>query len=141
MFSLILILILRLRLSQKPMSVLIKEVKFDVYVADTEEKRSKGLSIYNSLPHDRGMIFDFGKKDIYATFWMKDMKFALDIIWINDEKIVKIDENVPTPPVNTPDNKLTLYPSNIPIDYVLEVNSGLSDRYGFKIGDSVTFVK
>ncbi len=88
-----------------------------------------------------GMLFDFvatqtvGKKQ----FWMIDMQFNLDMIWIANNKIIGIDKNVPAPPLGTPEEKLPRYPSPGPIEYALEVNTGWSDAHDIKIGDAVQF--
>jgi uncharacterized membrane protein (UPF0127 family) len=111
--------------------------QISVEIADTDAKRQKGLGGRESLADDRGMLFIFDQKDTTPSFWMKDMKFALDIIWINDDKIVKIDKNIPNPPSGTADNQLKLYRPQNPIDYVLEVNTGFSDKNNVKVGDSV----
>ena len=65
------------------------------------------------------------------------MLIPLDIIWIGNGKIVKIDENVPAPVAGTSDSKLLNYSPGSPIDYVLEVNAGFSDKNNFKVGDLV----
>lgn len=119
-----------------------KEIRIDsttirVDLADTESERRNGLSGRESLEQDEGLLFIFDRKDIFPTFWMKDMKFPIDIIWINDEKIVKIDKNVPPPPEGAEDKNLKLYNPDKPIDYVLEVNAGFSDRHNIKVGDGV----
>lgn len=106
-----------------------------VTIADTDATRSRGLSNVTSLAENEGMLFVFTKPDIY-TFWMKDMKFALDFIWINNGNVVQIDANIPAP-INTPDNQLKLYKSNFPIDSVLEVNAGFALKNKIKIGDKV----
>jgi uncharacterized membrane protein (UPF0127 family) len=107
-------------------------------VADTNDTRTKGLSGTTLLAQNSGMLFVFDTKQVTPLFWMKDMLIPLDIIWIGNGKVVKIDENVPTPPPNTPDNKLKTYSTNVPIDYVLEVNAGFSDRNNITVGDAVT---
>jgi len=122
---------------QKP-KVKINNTEIQVEIADTPEKRTKGLSGRNSLDQNKGMLFVFPKGS-NATFWMKDMKFDLDIIWIRDSKIVKIDKNVKAPKAGTPDNKLTLYKSKQPIDYVLEVNSGFIEKNNIEVGQIVSF--
>jgi uncharacterized membrane protein (UPF0127 family) len=68
---------------------------------------------------------------------MKDMLIPLDFIWVANGKIVKIDKNVPAPAPNTPDGNLKTYSPGTPIDYVLEVNAGFSDKNNIKVGDSV----
>jgi len=75
------------------------------------------------------MLFLFDKSGRYA-FWMKDMKFPLDFIWIAGDKVVDIDENIP------PDYSGTLKPET-PVDKVLEINAGVCEKYGIKKGDEV----
>lgn len=118
-------------------TISIGEKVINTEVADTKDKRTLGLSGRESLPENNGMVFVFDTKDVNTGFWMKDMKIALDIIWINDNKIVKIDKNVPFPASGTNDERLPVYTAGQPIDYVLEVNSGYSDKNGIKVGDSV----
>jgi len=83
------------------------------------------------------MLFVFEQENIRQSFWMKDMNFAIDIIWISDEEIIQIDENIPPPDPGMPDSELKSYLPNQPIDYVLEVNAGFSDENNIKIGDPV----
>lgn len=115
----------------------------NIEIADTPEKRSQGLSGRTELATDAGMLFVFGtegdvpKKDLTPGFWMKDMKISIDIIWINDNKVVKIDKSVPIPAEGTADNKLPVYSPGQPIDYVLEVNPGFSDANNIKVGDTI----
>ncbi len=69
------------------------------------------------------------------TFWMKDMLFDIDMIFINDNKIVDIAKNMPKPkPWDWP----ATYSSKNPADMVLEVNAGLSDANNWQIGDIIT---
>ena len=105
--------------------------------ADSEEERKEGLSGQSSLPENEGMLFVFDQKDIFPSFWMRDMLIPVDILWINDDKLVKIDKNVQPPQKDTPDASLPLYRPDKPIDYVLEVNAGFSDKNGLKEGDGV----
>jgi uncharacterized membrane protein (UPF0127 family) len=68
---------------------------------------------------------------------MKDMKFPLDMIWIYQDTIIDISQNVPVPTAGQ--NILTLpqFQPKSPVDKVLEIDAGLSAKYGFKIGDKV----
>lgn len=111
--------------------------KINVELANTPEKRSLGLSNRKSLNENEGMLFIFDKQDINPAFWMKDMNFSIDIIWINDEKIVQIDKGVPAPEPQTPETKLPLYRPAQPIDYVLEVTSGFSEENEIEVGNAV----
>lgn len=115
-------------------SVTIKDKTFYVDVAKTDQEKEKGLSVYDSLPISRGMVFPFEKADYYG-FWMKNMKFPIDIIYIRQGKIVDIFKNVPPP--KSINDTLSIVKPRETSDTVLEINAGLSDRYGYKIGDYV----
>lgn len=122
---------------QKSLKTLtIKNTKVYVEIADTSDKKSKGLSARKSLDKGSGMLFIFAK-DTAPAFWMKDMLFPIDIVWINDDKIIQIDKSVPNPIPGTIDSQLPLYRPSLPINYVLEVNAGFSDKNGFEVGDPI----
>lgn len=116
-------------------TIKIDNVEITVEVAKTNEERAKGLSNRNKLDEKSGMVFVFSKNS-KPVFWMKDTKIALDIIWINDDKIVGINKNVKPEP-NKKDTELKKYPAPSEIDYVLEVNEGFSDKNNIKVGSSV----
>jgi len=106
---------------------------FVVEIADSEEERRTGLSNKDSIEEDEGMLFTFQEEE-FPGFWMKDMNFSIDIIWISsDMKIIGIERNIQ--PCGQ-DSCLIFYPQE-KIKYVLEINSGMSERYGFEEGDSV----
>jgi len=113
------------------------EVSILVEVADTQEARNKGLSGRDSIAENEGMLFVFEALDKKHAFWMKDMKFAIDIIWINDGKIAQISKVVSPPDPGTPDRILPLYIPDAPADYVLEVAAGFSDKNGLITGNPV----
>lgn len=113
----------------------IKDVRVSVEVADNEASRRKGLGERDSLGENEGMLFVFDK-DSSPVFWMKDTLIPLDIIWIDELKVVGIDKNVPPEPGKA-DSFLTRYYPPVPVDYVLEVNSGFSDKHGIGVGDGV----
>lgn len=115
----------------------IGKVSLLVEVADTPEKRGVGLSGRDSLPENEGMLFVFEKKDVSVPFWMKDMRFPIDMIWINDGKVDQFLENIQPQPENTPENKLRFYVSYNLIDYVLEVNAGFVAKSKIAVGDPV----
>lgn len=119
-----------------------KEIKIGtksllVEVSDTQETRNKGLSGRETLGENEGMLFVFESKNIKPAFWMKDMKFSIDIIWIKDNKVAQITKEIPAPTPGTEDRNLPLYIPDAPIDYVLEVNSGFSDKNEIKAGDPI----
>ena len=75
-----------------------------------------------------------------TQFWMKDMQFPLDIIWIgNTGKIVDITKDAKPPAPDTPMWLLPLYSSRLPAKYALEINAGEADSFQLSIGDNVTY--
>lgn len=126
---------LSLTTSQGPI-VKIRDISIPVQIANNDKDRTQGLSNRNSLAQNEGMLFTFPENS-RPFFWMKDMLFSIDIIWINEGKIVHIDQDVPKPEPNTPDYKLPLYSPPTKINYVLEVNAGFTQKYGIKTSDIV----
>lgn len=117
--------------------VKINETTIPVEVAKNDIQRRNGLSKRDGLPEGEGMFFEFAQKDVKPPFWMKDMKFAIDIIWIDDNEIVQIDKNAQPPEAGTADDELVLYIPNQPIDYVLEVAAGFAEEHNIEVGNVV----
>jgi len=115
-------------------SVTINNHTFKVELAKTAKEQQMGLSGRDSLSQDQGMLFIFDHPDYY-NFWMKNMKFPLDIIFINGSKIVSIVKNA-KPPQSPNVNPPVLKPEGL-VDKVLEINGGLTDKYNIKKGDVV----
>ncbi len=106
-----------------------------VEIADTPALRQRGLSGRKSLADNAGMLFTIERPD-YHSFWMKDMKFPLDLIWILNGKIVDITPHV-LPPAG-PVRQLTRYRPSSPADRVLEIKAGVAEKCGVKVGDEIT---
>ncbi len=119
-------------------TVKIAQSTFLVDLADTMAKRSQGLSGREPLKEDEGMYFIF-PSSTPQTFWMKDMKFAIDIVWIREGKITGVTAEVP-PPGNGVSG-YELRPSPGPVDAVLEIGSGLAAKLRMGEGDAVTIKK
>lgn len=119
-----------------PSTITIDNHTFNVQVQTTLAQQEQGLSGKTSLPQDQGMLFVFKTAQRYA-FWMKDMKFPLDIIFINNGKIVSITENAPIP-TSSNTNNLKVYLPPSPVNQVLEINAGISRLNGFISSDAVT---
>lgn len=111
----------------------IKDKKIKAEVADNLELRLKGFSGRKSLCSNCGMLFVFEKADIYP-FWMREMNFPLDIVWIKDKKIVEIAGSAPTPATA---GQIMSYTPKTVADLVLELNAGFCEKYNIKIGDEV----
>ncbi len=126
------------KISTDATNVSIGKLNVKAKIAANSSDRQKGLSKVDSLPLDQGMLFVFDKSDSYV-FWMKDMKFAIDIIWIDEsKKVVSIAKNL-SPELGKNDLQLTQYKPAGAAKYVLEVNAGLSDLYGIHEGDIASF--
>lgn len=112
--------------------------KIFVEIVETPEAKRKGLAGREKLADNEGMLFDFrnvaNKK---PAFWMKDMKFDIDIIWIKENTVIGIERNVP-PPQSSFD-RLPLYQPPSEIDFVLEVNGGWSELYIANVGSKIKF--
>ncbi len=117
--------------------IIVGGIKIEAKIASTDAQREKGLGGQIMLAKNEGMLFVFEQKKVYPTFWMKGMLIPIDIIWIKDSKIAKIDKNIPAPKTGTADKDLVLYYPDNPIDYVLEVAAGFSDKNNLQVGDSV----
>lgn len=109
-------------------------------IANTEHKRSMGLSFTEKLGDNSGMVFIFdetGKKH----FWMRDMYFDIDIIWLDESKhVLGFFENVSKDSYNKTKPELSkVYHSPENTKYVLEVNAGTIERLKIKTGDTLDF--
>jgi uncharacterized membrane protein (UPF0127 family) len=84
------------------------------------------------------MLFDLHETSV-PTFWMKGMRFALDLVWIgDDERVVAVTANVPPQP-GASDTQLRRYSPVAPVRYVLELNSGAAARLGFTPDAQLSF--
>jgi len=110
----------------------IRGKRISIELADTPAKQRKGLGERNSLGWDHGMYFGYSEPGFYS-FWMKGMRFSIDIIWLRKDRIVGIEANVP---FEKGGNGPTVRPREL-IDAVLEVPAGYSAANGWTIGDRV----
>ena len=111
--------------------ITLKGEEFIVEVADTPAERMQGLSGRNSLVDDGGMLFVFDKPGTYG-FWMKDMKFPIDIIWINGDEVVYVLRDL------NPASYPSIFNSPLSADKVLEVKAGTAERLSVAGGDKVS---
>ena len=107
----------------------------DLELALTAQEISTGLSYRPSLPHDRGMLFVFDELR-YPSFWMKDMRFSLDLVYLDETgMVVHVEANVP-PCAADP---CPTYPPPDPALAVLEVNAGMAAAHGIEKGTVIQF--
>lgn len=111
----------------------------NIEISDTKEKRSKGLAGREKIASDEGMLFVFDKPSKYV-FWMKGLKFPLDFIWIKDDIVVDMLENISQPTEGQPDSALPVYSAKVEINKVLEVNAGLVKVLNINVGDKIQIV-
>jgi len=109
----------------------IGEAILTIEVADSPQERMQGLSGRKSLAQDEGLIFLF-EDPLVSSFWMKDMLFPIDIIWISGEgTVVGFEEEV------DPSTFPKTFSPKEPVKYVLEVNSGWVRANNVQVGDAV----
>ena len=103
--------------------------KVNVVLARTRTEIEQGLSGRDPLARNEGMLFVFDKDDTYA-FWMKDMKFSIDIIWLAvNGTVVDLAENV------SPSTYPQSFRPKVPARFVLEVPAGFAREYMVRVGD------
>ncbi|WP_231129217.1 DUF192 domain-containing protein [Candidatus Nitrosocosmicus hydrocola] len=114
--------------------VQVNNMTLGVILATEPSEQSKGLAIKDSMNEKEGMLFIF-KNPQKHSFWMKDMKFPIDIIWADPTgKIVHIEKNLQPCVFLLP---CTSYSPKSDSLYVLEVVSNFTNKYDVKIGDQI----
>lgn len=109
------------------------DVVLHVALADTSQEREQGLSGTSPLSDTEGMLFIFDN-DAQHSFWMKDMNYAIDIIWFSaEQRIVHIEKAV------SPDTFPSAFTPPTPARYVLEVPAGFSEAHSLTIGSTFRF--
>lgn len=100
-------------------------------VVDTDRSRSLGLSGRKLMNSNEGMLFVFGAPGRYG-FWMKDMLFPIDVVWINQDGVVVYVE-----PNLTPEFYPKTFMNKPEASYVLEMNVGKAEQYGLFLGSKI----
>lgn len=101
-----------------------------VEIARSLHEKICGLSHRQNLSHSGGMLFEFGKRADTHGLWMKNMNFAIDIIWLDEDfRVVDIDANV------TPGSFPEVFRPRSPALFALEVREGFSEQHKVREGD------
>jgi uncharacterized protein len=109
------------------------EEKLKVWIAETPAEITKGLSGVKKLEETDGMLFIFQEERV-PSFWMKDMNFPIDIIWIDkNKKVVEVTSNI------LPETYPKTFSPKTLVKYVLEVEEGWSKKKMIKIGDKLFY--
>ncbi|WP_332700506.1 DUF192 domain-containing protein [Devosia sp.] len=106
------------------------EHSFNVEIVDTPETRAEGLMFRQELADDAGMLFDF-KEERQVSFWMRNTFIPLDMIFVGADGVVK------TIHVNARPQDPTSIPSQVPVQFVLEIPGGRSVEIGLQPGDTM----
>jgi uncharacterized membrane protein (UPF0127 family) len=111
------------------------EKSYSVVLAQTPAQITLGLSYRTTIGAD-GMLFLLPTRET-PTFWMLEMRFPLDIIWIDEGSVVSLSENVPAPESGAPQASIVRVGPTQPVTAVLEVPAGFIERESVKIGTPV----
>lgn len=130
---LILIILLSNFSTQTKTKAVLGNKTFNVFVAKSDSEKQIGLSSKNKISENQGMLFLFDKPDYYS-FWMKDMKFPIDIIYIQNNKVTTVISDV-NPPKNS--TSLLIYKPKKKSDMVIEINAGLANKYNIREGTPI----
>jgi uncharacterized membrane protein (UPF0127 family) len=123
---------------KRDLSVLrVGEQTLGVEIADSAQEWSQGLSGREQLAGDEGMLFVFDDQ-VRRSFWMRQMRFPLDMLFVRDGRVNEIVRNVPAPSGSQDGTEIRVQ-SQEPADWVLEVNSGWTQEHGVEVGDEVTY--
>jgi uncharacterized membrane protein (UPF0127 family) len=111
-------------------------VEITAEVVIDEADRQRGLMFRESINPDQGMLFVFEDENFHS-FWMKNMKISIDILWLDkNQRIVHIEKKVP-PCKKDP---CPSYPPGLPAKYVLELKDGSVEKHGLKLYDRIDFI-
>ncbi|MDH3780010.1 MAG: DUF192 domain-containing protein [Nitrosopumilus sp.] len=110
----------------------------NVQIANTDVKRNRGLMFEEPLPYDQGMLFIYEESGNYS-FWMHNVKFALDILWFDDKgNAVHIKQNIP--PCTTEPEHCTVYDPGTEALYVFEATAGFVEMFGITDDSSFSWI-
>ena len=119
-------------------TIKIGEKELRVEVVNSANSRNQGLSTRDEIGSD-GMLFVFPQK-LHQSFWMKDMRFNLDFIWISEGRVVEIMRNVPMPEKGQTLEELPRFIPEVPVEMMLEVVAGDADEWGVEVGDEISII-
>jgi uncharacterized membrane protein (UPF0127 family) len=122
--------------SPRTVEVRVGDARVQAELAVDEAARKRGLAGRDRLGENRGMLFVYPDREI-RTYWMKGMRFPIDIVWIDRGRVTSVASDVPAPQ----GGDVPLYPSGHPVNRVLEVPAGWAARHGVERGDRVTVGK
>lgn len=121
---------------REQVQIVVGETPLTVDLAYPGTQQTLGLGYRNGLEPGTGMFF-IGDRAVMKTYWMKGMRFCLDIIWIENDQIMGAAESVCPDPPGTADLDRARYSSPVSVTHVLEVPAGWLDEHGYGSGTPV----
>jgi len=99
-------------------------------------ERARGVMFRDRMDEDQGMLFVFDREEL-SSFWMLNVKFPIDILWLDkDRRVVNIEAGVPP----CPKEPCPSYPTSKPALYVLELKNGAAAAHKIKLYDRLEFI-
>ena len=111
---------------------------FRVDVADTPTLQALGLGGRERLGPLDGMLFVYAERERH-TFWMLGMRIPIDMIWLDNRRVVHIEHDVPPPTAGATSGELPTYQPPVPANSILEIAAGRARAVGLRVGDRVAF--
>lgn len=125
--------------ANRQLVVVVHDTAFPVELALTPAQRAQGLSGRPNLAPGTGMLFILEEEAVHP-FWMKNMRFPLDMVWVSAHcMVVDITLNAPPPAPGQTEADLPLFTPKFPARYVLELNAGEAPSTAIQVGDRVSF--
>lgn len=122
----------------KTKNIKIGDKNYEIFVTESLNDMAVGLGAFESIENNQGMLFSFPEENFHS-FWMKGMKFDIDIIFLNkDKKIIQIFENAQKDSYINEKNYKSYLPK-LKSQYVIEIKAGESKKNGIKPGDVIIF--
>jgi len=123
--------------------VIVNGFELTADIAITDDEKTKGLAIKDNLKENESMLFVY-EQPTRLGFWMKDMKFPIDIIWLDSNgTVVHIEHNLqPCVSILNTGSSILNCPTYTPDKdslYVLETIAGFSQKHDVKIGTNIDF--
>ena len=116
-------------------TIKIGDTMYTAEYATTPYEQAQGLSGRSSMPERHALVFPYSQPTT-PSFWMKDMLFAIDIVWVRDGVVVAIDTHVQPEP-GVPLSDLQIYSPDTSIDTVIEIRAGEVEQNNIQVGDRV----
>ncbi len=121
-------------------TITIPSGSLSVAIAKTAEQQARGLGGCRHISKRSGMLFPLEARGV-AKFWMNGMVIPIDMVWIADNRVLGVEQNVPYPTEQVPEADFPVYSSPGEVDAVLEVEAGKANEYGLVEGAELNLDK